>query len=144
MDCGIHAREWISPAFCQWFVYQVNQVEHSHNSPLTVKSPELHWVATPLYKWVQFHLTRRALIWCCQGIKHSGFYSSLRFFIKLTPSFKLIEIQMMTYKFFLKLGYFNMVYPIVKYGKSETIFILKIYKIGLTSVNSKHRTLVPT
>ncbi|XP_028584317.2 mast cell carboxypeptidase A-like [Podarcis muralis] len=20
MDCGIHAREWISPAFCQWFV----------------------------------------------------------------------------------------------------------------------------
>ncbi|XP_057171902.1 mast cell carboxypeptidase A isoform X2 [Ursus arctos] len=22
MDCGIHAREWISPAFCQWFVYQ--------------------------------------------------------------------------------------------------------------------------
>ncbi|CAI5775666.1 mast cell carboxypeptidase A-like [Podarcis lilfordi] len=22
MDCGIHAREWISPAFCQWFVKQ--------------------------------------------------------------------------------------------------------------------------
>ncbi|XP_063162683.1 mast cell carboxypeptidase A-like [Candoia aspera] len=20
MDCGIHAREWISPAFCQWFI----------------------------------------------------------------------------------------------------------------------------
>ncbi|XP_058045119.1 mast cell carboxypeptidase A-like [Ahaetulla prasina] len=20
MDCGVHAREWISPAFCQWFV----------------------------------------------------------------------------------------------------------------------------
>ncbi|XP_008937442.1 PREDICTED: carboxypeptidase A6-like, partial [Merops nubicus] len=20
MDCGIHAREWIGPAFCQWFV----------------------------------------------------------------------------------------------------------------------------
>nr|1CPB_A Chain A, CARBOXYPEPTIDASE B [Bos taurus] len=20
MDCGFHAREWISPAFCQWFV----------------------------------------------------------------------------------------------------------------------------
>ncbi|XP_069474419.1 mast cell carboxypeptidase A-like [Ambystoma mexicanum] len=20
MDCGIHAREWVSPAFCQWFV----------------------------------------------------------------------------------------------------------------------------
>lgn len=25
MDCGIHAREWISPAFCQWFVYQVSE-----------------------------------------------------------------------------------------------------------------------
>ncbi|XP_053492665.1 carboxypeptidase B [Ictalurus furcatus] len=22
MDCGIHAREWISPAFCQWFVQE--------------------------------------------------------------------------------------------------------------------------
>ncbi|XP_056157102.1 carboxypeptidase O-like [Lampris incognitus] len=25
MDCGIHAREWISPAFCQYFVQQVLQ-----------------------------------------------------------------------------------------------------------------------
>lgn len=25
MDCGIHAREWVSPAFCQWFVYQVSE-----------------------------------------------------------------------------------------------------------------------
>ncbi|NWV00445.1 CBPB1 Carboxypeptidase, partial [Upupa epops] len=23
MDCGFHAREWISPAFCQWFVKEV-------------------------------------------------------------------------------------------------------------------------
>lgn len=23
MDCGFHAREWISPAFCQWFVREV-------------------------------------------------------------------------------------------------------------------------
>lgn len=23
VDCGIHAREWISPAFCQWFVKEV-------------------------------------------------------------------------------------------------------------------------
>ncbi|NXX74978.1 CBPO Carboxypeptidase, partial [Urocolius indicus] len=22
MDCGIHGREWISPAFCQWFILQ--------------------------------------------------------------------------------------------------------------------------
>ncbi|KAH0617659.1 hypothetical protein JD844_016120, partial [Phrynosoma platyrhinos] len=23
IDCGIHAREWIGPAFCQWFVKEV-------------------------------------------------------------------------------------------------------------------------
>lgn len=26
MDCGIHAREWIAPAFCQYFVRQVKQL----------------------------------------------------------------------------------------------------------------------
>lgn len=26
MDCGIHAREWIAPAFCQYFVKQVTQI----------------------------------------------------------------------------------------------------------------------
>ncbi|NXY42858.1 CBPO Carboxypeptidase, partial [Ceuthmochares aereus] len=25
LDCGIHAREWISPAFCQWFVKEILQ-----------------------------------------------------------------------------------------------------------------------
>ncbi|TNN55662.1 Carboxypeptidase O [Liparis tanakae] len=25
MDCGIHAREWIAPAFCQYFVWQILQ-----------------------------------------------------------------------------------------------------------------------
>lgn len=24
MDCGVHAREWIGPAFCQWFVKEVS------------------------------------------------------------------------------------------------------------------------
>lgn len=24
IDCGIHAREWISPAFCLWFVQNVS------------------------------------------------------------------------------------------------------------------------
>jgi len=23
IDCGVHAREWIGPAFCQWFVKEV-------------------------------------------------------------------------------------------------------------------------
>ncbi|KAF5926308.1 hypothetical protein HPG69_011439, partial [Diceros bicornis minor] len=25
IDCGIHAREWIGPAFCQWFVKEVSE-----------------------------------------------------------------------------------------------------------------------
>ena len=36
MDCGIHAREWIAPAFCQWFVKEVQ------------KSNSLHAIAGPL------------------------------------------------------------------------------------------------
>lgn len=27
MDCGIHAREWIAPAFCQYFVKQVKDLK---------------------------------------------------------------------------------------------------------------------
>ena len=23
IDCGIHAREWVSPAYCQWFIREV-------------------------------------------------------------------------------------------------------------------------
>ncbi|GAA6231338.1 carboxypeptidase O-like [Lates japonicus] len=29
VDCGIHAREWIAPAFCQWFV---KQIVHTYKS----------------------------------------------------------------------------------------------------------------
>lgn len=29
MDCGIHAREWIAPAFCQWFVKEVGTSKHN-------------------------------------------------------------------------------------------------------------------
>ncbi|XP_043917904.1 carboxypeptidase B-like [Protopterus annectens] len=34
MDCGIHAREWISPVFCQWFV---KEVVHTHGMDSSVK-----------------------------------------------------------------------------------------------------------
>lgn len=46
-------------------------------------------------------------------------------FIKLTPSFKLLELQMTVYKTKKTTFGYNMVFPIVKYGKSETIFILQ-------------------
>lgn len=28
IDCGVHAREWIGPAFCQWFVKEVTLNSH--------------------------------------------------------------------------------------------------------------------
>lgn len=39
MDCGIHAREWISPAFCQWFVQEVkpNSLAHLHTVKILIK-----------------------------------------------------------------------------------------------------------
>uniref|UniRef100_A0A8C3KBE0 Carboxypeptidase B1 n=1 Tax=Calidris pygmaea TaxID=425635 RepID=A0A8C3KBE0_9CHAR len=30
MDCGFHAREWISPAFCQWFVKEFILLSQDH------------------------------------------------------------------------------------------------------------------
>ncbi|TRY58490.1 hypothetical protein DNTS_004909 [Danionella cerebrum] len=30
MDCGFHAREWISPAFCQWFVKEVQSIKTTY------------------------------------------------------------------------------------------------------------------
>lgn len=32
MDCGFHAREWISPAFCQWFVKEVGKLSNKEFS----------------------------------------------------------------------------------------------------------------
>ncbi|XP_068103458.1 carboxypeptidase O [Hyperolius riggenbachi] len=34
MDCGIHAREWIAPAFCQWFV---KEIVHNHHRDTRIK-----------------------------------------------------------------------------------------------------------
>ncbi|XP_018415909.1 PREDICTED: carboxypeptidase O-like [Nanorana parkeri] len=31
MDCGIHAREWVSVAFCQWFIRELLERHHSNN-----------------------------------------------------------------------------------------------------------------
>ena len=44
MDCGIHAREWISPAFCQWFVKEVGLKQQHHPDPPHALNPPIHEV----------------------------------------------------------------------------------------------------
>ncbi|XP_059844557.1 carboxypeptidase B-like [Hypanus sabinus] len=47
LECGIHAREWISPAFCQWFVKEA--VESCENgSPLKTLLNELDFLVVPV------------------------------------------------------------------------------------------------
>ncbi|KAJ8253010.1 hypothetical protein GJAV_G00208140 [Gymnothorax javanicus] len=36
IDCGIHAREWIAPAFCQWFVKETRLWRKSRSKPAEV------------------------------------------------------------------------------------------------------------
>ncbi|NXY90529.1 CBPA6 Carboxypeptidase, partial [Alcedo cyanopectus] len=44
MDCGIHAREWIGPAFCQWFVREALQTYQT--------DPAMRKMLTQLYFYV--------------------------------------------------------------------------------------------
>ncbi|XP_072300181.1 carboxypeptidase O-like [Eucyclogobius newberryi] len=64
MDCGIHAREWIAPAFCQWFV---KEMVRSYKSSARLKQmlENLDFYVTPvinvdgyLHSWVD-NSTRR-------------------------------------------------------------------------------------
>ncbi|KAJ3584271.1 hypothetical protein NHX12_014767 [Muraenolepis orangiensis] len=58
MDCGIHAREWISPAFCQYFVKQILQ-EYRNGGEMAEIMRKLDFYVTPVlnvdgyrYSWV--------------------------------------------------------------------------------------------
>ncbi|XP_074047219.1 mast cell carboxypeptidase A [Macrotis lagotis] len=48
MDCGIHAREWISPAFCQWFVYQAAKT-YGRNKIMTKLLDRLNFYVLPVF-----------------------------------------------------------------------------------------------
>ncbi|KAG7257870.1 hypothetical protein CRUP_001385 [Coryphaenoides rupestris] len=47
MDCGIHAREWISPAFCQYFVKQILQ-EYRAGGKMVEMMKQLDFYVTPV------------------------------------------------------------------------------------------------
>ncbi|XP_059911534.1 carboxypeptidase O-like [Gadus macrocephalus] len=59
MDCGIHAREWISPAFCQYFIKQILQEYRVHGSRMAAMMKEMDFYVTPvlnvdgyIYSWL--------------------------------------------------------------------------------------------
>ncbi|KAL1022064.1 hypothetical protein UPYG_G00021750 [Umbra pygmaea] len=47
MDCGIHAREWIAPAFCQYFVEKILQT-YKHDTKMNEMMKNLDFYVTPV------------------------------------------------------------------------------------------------
>nr|XP_012292531.1 carboxypeptidase B [Aotus nancymaae] len=65
MDCGFHAREWISPAFCQWFVREAVRT-YGSESHLTELLDKLDFYVLPvvnvdgyIYTWTKNRLWRK-------------------------------------------------------------------------------------
>ncbi|XP_004682491.1 PREDICTED: mast cell carboxypeptidase A [Condylura cristata] len=65
MDCGIHAREWISPAFCQWFVYQATKT-YGKNKIMTKLLDQMNFYVLPVFNvdgyiwsWTQDRMWRK-------------------------------------------------------------------------------------
>ncbi|XP_004458220.1 carboxypeptidase O [Dasypus novemcinctus] len=66
MDCGIHAREWISPAFCQWFVKEILQ-NYKNNRRISRFFGNLDFYVLPVlnidgynYTWMTDRLWRKS------------------------------------------------------------------------------------
>ncbi|XP_056392630.1 carboxypeptidase O-like [Hyla sarda] len=66
MDCGIHAREWISVAFCQWFIREI--LHNHHNNPVIKKALDnMDFYIVPvlnidgfIYSWTTDRLWRKS------------------------------------------------------------------------------------
>ncbi|XP_008846268.1 mast cell carboxypeptidase A [Nannospalax galili] len=65
MDCGIHAREWVSPAFCQWFVYQATK-SYGRNKIMTKLLDRMNFYVLPvlnvdgyIWSWTQDRMWRK-------------------------------------------------------------------------------------
>nr|XP_048308573.1 carboxypeptidase B [Myodes glareolus] len=65
IDCGFHAREWISPAFCQWFVKEAVGT-YGQESQMTQLLDELDFYVLPVvnidgyvYTWTKSRMWRK-------------------------------------------------------------------------------------
>ncbi|XP_053169054.1 mast cell carboxypeptidase A-like isoform X2 [Hemicordylus capensis] len=65
IDCGVHAREWISPAFCQWFLKEATRT-YGKNQNMTNMLDNLNFYILPLanvdgyiWSWTQDRLWRK-------------------------------------------------------------------------------------
>ncbi|XP_063163964.1 mast cell carboxypeptidase A-like [Candoia aspera] len=65
MDCGIHAREWISPAFCQWFVKEAIRT-YGKDSIMTYILDNMNFYIIPvvnidgyIWSWTQDRFWRK-------------------------------------------------------------------------------------
>ncbi|KAK6483202.1 carboxypeptidase O-like [Huso huso] len=66
MDCGIHAREWISPAFCQWFVKELLE-NYKTDEKISRFFQNMDFYVVPLlnmdgynYTWTENRLWRKS------------------------------------------------------------------------------------
>ncbi|XP_078487293.1 carboxypeptidase B-like [Ciona intestinalis] len=65
IDCGVHAREWIAPAFCQFFVHELLTL-YETDAQVKTMMDELTWVIVPLlnvdgyeYTWSDDRMWRK-------------------------------------------------------------------------------------
>ncbi|XP_069792297.1 carboxypeptidase O [Narcine bancroftii] len=70
MDCGIHAREWIAPAFCQWFVKEVLET-YTANPKMDRFLQNIDFYVLPvlnidgyIYSWTKDRLWRKSMSPC--------------------------------------------------------------------------------
>ncbi|KAG7317646.1 hypothetical protein KOW79_018681 [Hemibagrus wyckioides] len=54
MDCGVHAREWIGPAFCQWFVKEALN-SYQHDSGMRRLLKQLNFYIMPVFNVDGYH-----------------------------------------------------------------------------------------
>ncbi|XP_066433917.1 carboxypeptidase O-like [Eleutherodactylus coqui] len=66
MDCGIHAREWISVAFCQWFIREILN-QHSKSTRIHKALQNIDFYIVPvlnidgfIYSWTTDRLWRKS------------------------------------------------------------------------------------